>query len=141
MNALVNVHAAINDHAFLTKSGGLLMVLSARGVDYECLDSSQLDQIARRFESAIRIFDENFRLYQYVLKRGSPALPHRTYDNPIVQEAIKNRITYLQGKASRLYSVEIYFAVVYQGWKQANTHHFAEFLKKPMTSLRERLST
>src|SRR5438132_9218874 len=107
MTALVNVHATIDDYTFLTKGGDLLMILSARGVDYECLDPSQLDQIARRFESAIRIFDENFRLYQYLLKRDGPVLPHRAYDNPIVQEAIKNRITYLQAKAGSLYSVEI----------------------------------
>jgi type IV secretion system protein TrbE len=141
MNALVNVHAAIDDHTFLTKSGDLLMILSARGVDYECLDPSQLDQIARRFESAVRIFDENFRLYQYLVKRDSPSIPHRAYDNPVVQEAIKNRIAYLQGKADSLYSVEVYFAVVYHGWKQANAHKLADFLKKPLVNLRERLST
>ena len=44
---------AIDERTFLTKSGDLLMVLSARGVDYECLDPAQLDQIARRFESAL----------------------------------------------------------------------------------------
>ena len=75
MNALVNVHTAIDDYTFLTKSGDLLMVLSARGVDYECLDPAQLDQLARRFESTIRIFDENFRIYQYLLKRDGPSLP------------------------------------------------------------------
>jgi len=48
MNALVSVHSAIDHHTFLTKSGDLLMILSARGVDYDCLDPSQLDQIARR---------------------------------------------------------------------------------------------
>src|SRR5216683_1657507 len=115
MNALVNVHAAIDERTFLTKSGDLLMALSARGVDYECLDPAQLDQIARRFESAMRIFDENYRIYQYLLKRESPALPHRVYDNPVVQQAIDNRIAYLESKSDDLYSLEIYFAVVYQG--------------------------
>ncbi len=66
MNALVNIHSAIDDHTFLTKSGDLLMVTAARAVDYECLDPAQLDQIARRFESAMRIFDENYRIYQYL---------------------------------------------------------------------------
>jgi type IV secretion system protein TrbE len=141
MNALVNIHAAIDEHTFLTKSGDLLIVLSARGVDYECLDPSQLDQVARRFESAIRIFDENFRLYQYLVKRDSPSIPHRAYDNPVVQQAINSRIAYLQGKSDNLYSLDTYFAVLYQGWKPSNARKLAEFLKKPLVSLREMLSS
>ncbi len=141
MNALINIHAAIDEQIFLTKGGDLVMMLAARGVDYECLDPSQLDQIARRFEAAVRVFDENFRLYQYLVKRDGAALPHRTYDNPVVQAAIKNRIAYLQRKANSLYSVETYYAVVYQGWKQANAHKLAEFLTRPLISLREMLSS
>src|SRR5712692_11435649 len=91
LNALVNVHTAVDDHTFLTKSGDLIVMLGVQGVDYECLDASQLEQVARRFESAVRIFDENFRLYQYLVKRDSAPLPHRSYDNPVVQQAVTSR--------------------------------------------------
>lgn len=119
MNALVNIHAAIDEHTFLTKSGSLVVILAVRGVDYECLDASQIDQIARRFESAVRIFDEKFRIYQYTIKRDGPAIPHRRYDNPVIQEAIASRIAYLNEKSQDLYSFEIYFAVVYEGGRTA----------------------
>jgi type IV secretion/conjugal transfer VirB4 family ATPase len=141
MNALVNIHAAIDERTFLTKCGDILLILSARGVDYECLDPSQLDQVARRFESATRIFDENFRLYQYLVKRDSPSIPHRAYHNPVVQQAINSRIAYLQGKSDNLYSLDTYFVVLYQGWKPSNTRKLAEFLKNPLASLRELLSS
>src|SRR5207245_186813 len=94
--------------------------------DYECLDASQIDQIARRFESAVRIFDEKFRIYQYTIKRDGPAIPHRCYENPVVQEAIASRIAYLNEKSQDLYSFEIYFAVVYEGW--TNDKDFPEKL-------------
>jgi type IV secretion system protein TrbE len=60
LNALVSIHTALDEHTFLTKSGDLVMLLGLRGVDAECLDHSQTDQIARRFESALPIFDERF---------------------------------------------------------------------------------
>src|SRR5215475_644630 len=50
LNALIAIHAALDDVTFLTKSGDLVTILAARGADYECLDAPQLDQIARRFE-------------------------------------------------------------------------------------------
>jgi type IV secretion/conjugal transfer VirB4 family ATPase len=143
MNALVGIHAAIDEHTFLTKGGDLLVMLTARGVDYECLDAPQLDQIARRFESSVRIFDESFRLYQYWVKRDHASIPYRTYDNPVVQEAISSRIAYLKEKAGKLYSLETYFAVIYEGWRHTNRlrGHLSELFRNPQASLREWLST
>jgi type IV secretion/conjugal transfer VirB4 family ATPase len=141
-NALVSVHSAIDDHTFLSKGGDLLALLAVRGVDYECLDPVQLDQIARRFESAARIFDENFRLYQYLVKHNSPAIPHSLSENPIVRKAVQNRIAFLQEKAANLYSVEIYFAVAYEGFTQARVRSgFSELIAGPLATLRKTLSS
>src|SRR5207247_8128357 len=93
LNTLVNIHAVVDEHTFMTKSGHLLTVLRTPGVDYECLDPSQLDQIARRYESTIRIFDDRFRLYQHLLKRDHAAIPARAYATPVLQGAISGRIT------------------------------------------------
>jgi hypothetical protein len=51
------------------------------------------------FEAALRIFDERFRVYQYLLKRDQTDIPHREYSNPVVQKAIQNRVAYLQRKS------------------------------------------
>src|SRR6266571_6791666 len=116
MNALVPIHAAIDEYAFLTKGADLMMALAIQGLDYECKDASELDQVARRFEAAMRILGEDCRLYQYLIKRSDPAIPALAYDNPVVQEAVASRIAHLKKKAASLYSLEIYFVIVYEGW-------------------------
>lgn len=143
VNALVNVHAALDEHTFLTKSGDVMAVLAVQGADYECLDAPQIDRIARRFGSALRIFDENFRIYQYLLKRDGAPIPHRHYINPVVQEAVTNRVAYLNTKADSLYSLEIYFAVVYEGRRRAGGLHrkLSEFITRLKAAMCEVLST
>jgi type IV secretion/conjugal transfer VirB4 family ATPase len=139
MNVLVNIHAAIDDHTFLTKSGGLMMMLGVQGADYESLDASQLDQIVRRFQSTLPILDENFRFYQYLVKRDAPPIPHRAYDNPVVQQAVANRMRYLQGKT--LYSLDTTMVVVYEAPRRARglRDGIMTLLKNPVSSLRQRL--
>src|ERR1700680_5085325 len=67
--ALINLYGFIDDQTFLTKSGDLGVVLAVDGVDDECLDARARDRVARRFESALRVFDEHTHLLQYVIKR------------------------------------------------------------------------
>jgi type IV secretory pathway VirB4 component len=70
MSTLINLYGFLDDGVFLTKSGDLGVVLGLRGVDYECLDPAQREAVTRRFEVALRLWDEHTRLYQYVLKRN-----------------------------------------------------------------------
>ena len=119
LNALVNVHAAIDDRTFLTKGGDLVVILKVEGIDAECLDPLRLDQIVRRFGSAMRTFDERFRIYQYLVKRDYGPIPHGDYSDLVVQEAVKSRTAYLEAKG--LYGTEIYFAVVYEGSSRASS--------------------
>ena len=114
-NAQVNLFGFIDDHVFLTKSGDAGVILSVRGVDYECLDSTSVDTLTKRLESAFKIFDEKCRIYQYLFKRNHPPVPYQAYDNPVVNAAIENRIAYLRGKADSLYSLAIYYVIVFDG--------------------------
>src|ERR1700674_3698256 len=75
-NALINLHGFVDDRTFLTKSGDLGVVIAVEGVDDKCLDADQRDAVARRFEAALRVFDDHTRLLQYVIKQ--PRLPGRT---------------------------------------------------------------
>lgn len=56
LNTLVNIHSAVDDRTFLTKSGDLVTFLKVTGADAECLESLEIDQIVRRFGSAVRTF-------------------------------------------------------------------------------------
>ena len=133
----INLFGFIGPHVFLTKSGEVGVVLEVRGVDYECLDGIAIDGFTKRLESALKLFDENHRVYQYLFKRNNEAIPYRLYANPIVNTAIKNRIAYLGSKAETLFSLSVYCVVLYQGFQAAHKLGSAlvEFPKNPRKAL------
>src|SRR5882724_13501717 len=90
-NEMVNLYGFIDGNTFLTKTGALGVILEVRGVDYECLDGVALDQLTKRLESALKLFGEDYRIYQYLFKRNHPAIPYQLYGNPVVDAAIANR--------------------------------------------------
>jgi type IV secretory pathway VirB4 component len=96
LNSLIGIYATLDEHTFLTKAGHVLQVVRVQGVDHECLDHPQLDQIERRFEAAMCIFPTSSRVYQLMMKRDHAELPHQDYSNATVQQAVKNRVAYLQ---------------------------------------------
>jgi len=142
LNALVSIHAALEEPLFLTKGGELVAFLAMLGPDAECLDESQRDAVARRFESAMRTFDENFRIYQYLIKSDQAAIPAESHASPVLQEAVQNRLEYFRTKPSALYSLDAYLAIVYGGWKQADTlrGRFHHLMTEPRRALGDILS-
>jgi type IV secretion system protein TrbE len=111
----INLFGFIGPSVFLTKSGEVGVILEVRGVDYECLDTASIDHFTKRLESAFKLFDENYRVYQYLFKRNNETIPYRLYSSPIVNAAIENRIAYLASKADSLFSLSIYYVLLYQG--------------------------
>ena len=114
----VNLFGFLDDEIFLTKSGDLGVILAVDGVDYECLDTNTIENLTARLTAAFRLFDENCRVYQYLFKRNRESIPFKLYDNPVVNAAIQNRIDYLKSKADSLYSVEICFVVLFEGFRR-----------------------
>jgi len=136
-NELVNLYGFVDDNIFLTKTGALGAILEFRGVDYECLDQATLDQLTKRLESALKLFDENYRLYQYLFKRNGETIPYTLHANPVVSAAIRNRIAYLESKAANLFSLSIYFVVLYEGNSPTDraTNTVGEFVAAPTATL------
>jgi type IV secretion system protein TrbE len=135
----INLFGFIGPQVFLTKSGEVGVILEARGVDFECLDGAAIDGFTKRLESALKLFDENYRLYQYLFKRNNEAIPYKLYANPIVNSAIRNRIAYLGSKADTLFSLSLYFVVLYQGFETSTklAQTLAEFPKNPRKAVRD----
>lgn len=135
----VNLYGFIDQHVFLTKTGDLGVVLEVRGVDYECLDADTLDGLTKRLESAFKLFDENYRVYQYVFKRNNETIPYKLYGNAVVDTAIKNRIAYLASKADTLFSLSVYYVVLFEGFRYTRTlgSTLLEFPKQPAKALGE----
>ena len=112
LNAMVNLFGFLGPEVFLTKSGEVGIVLEVQGVDYECLDAPTVDGLTKRLESALRLFDENYRVYQLLFKRNRQAIPHGFCGKPVVDAAIRERIAYFAEKADALFSLSIYFVVL-----------------------------
>src|SRR5260370_29032834 len=89
LNEQINLYGFIGPHVFLTKSGEGGAILEVRGVDYECLDAASIDGSTKRLESALKLLDENYRVYQYLFNRNNETVPHKLYGDPIVDTAIK----------------------------------------------------
>jgi len=138
-NEQVNLFGFIEDQVFLTKSGDVGVVLEVRGVDYECLEASAIDNLTKRLESAFRIFDERCRVYQYLFKANGEQIPYQTYGSPVVDAAIESRIEFLRGKAGSLYSLRIYFVILFEGfrYKQALVSTLAKLGSEPREAWRE----
>jgi type IV secretion system protein TrbE len=141
-NEQVNLYGFIDSHVFLTKSGEVGVILEVRGVDYECLEDRSIDTLTKRFESALKLFDENYHIYQYLFKRNNQSLPYKLYDNPVVDTAILNRIAYLAQKADTLFSLSIYYVIFFQGFRPTGTlaSTFAEIVKRPREAAQELLA-
>ena len=133
----INLYGFIGPHVFLAKSGEVGVILEVRGVDYECLDDASIDGFTKRLESALKLFDENFRVYQYLFKRNNETIPYKLYDNPIVDTAIKNRIAHLESKADTLFSLSVYYVVLHQGFQTSAKfgNALAELPKNPKKAL------
>jgi type IV secretion/conjugal transfer VirB4 family ATPase len=112
LNAMVNLFGFIGHDVFLTKSGDAGIVLEFDGVDYECLDASAVDALTKRLESALRLFDENYQVYQLLFKRNQQDIPHSFCGKPVVDAAIRDRVAYFREKADTLFSLSIYFVVL-----------------------------
>src|ERR1700675_2242724 len=121
LNSQVNLYGFVSDQVFLTKTGDLGVILEVRGVDYECLDGASIDALTKRLEAALKLFGDDYRVYQYLFKRNNPAIPHKFYGNAVVDAAIENRIAYLRSKSDRLFSLSIYYVVLFEGARDVRT--------------------
>jgi type IV secretion/conjugal transfer VirB4 family ATPase len=142
LNAQLNLFGFLGDQVFLTKTGDLGLVVEVRGVDYECLEGNSIDAFTKRLESALRLFGEDYRIYQYLAKRSDPRIPHKFYGNSVVDAAIRGRIDYLQSKSKSLFSLSIYYVVLLErsSFGRGVSHRLEEIRRHPAHAL-EALST
>jgi type IV secretion system protein VirB4 len=142
ISALIPLYGFVDESVFLTKSGDLGMVLRVGGVDYECLDAAQREAVTKRFEVALRLWDEHTRLAQYVLKRNRLAWPDVSHPHPAVDALLRRRRTFLASKAADLYTVELYLMVLTEATRSPEQwrNDLRRVWRAPGPTLREWLS-
>ncbi len=142
VNSLLALWGFVDDVTFLTKAGHVGMVFRLAGVDYECLDDAGRRAAVHRFEAALRVLDEHCRIYQYLCKRRIDPIEAAVCDDPIVNEAIQQRVAFLNARRDELYEVDLYLVLVYEGIRTRPTSTRLEGLfRNPQQALREWLST
>ncbi len=142
LSALVGPHAWVAEGVFLTKAGDLGCVLHLAGIDYECLDHAARAQAVRRFEAALRVFDDQFRIYQYFAKRRCRTLPHQAAGVAFIDAISSRRLAQLSAEDSDLYEVDTHAVVLHHGWyvRQSWRQQVRRLLSAPTAALRDVLS-
>ncbi len=114
-----SVFSFINDWCFITKNGAVGAVIEVEGIDYECLDQRTLDSTTKRLEAAFKLCGPEFRVYQYLFKSHFQPDPAPAYNNPVVRRAELERTRYFAGKSDEMFSIHIYYLLLYQGTPHA----------------------
>ncbi len=110
----VPVSCFITDRIFATKGGDYGMVLRLQGMDSECLTEERLETVVSALMGAFHLFGDQFRIYQYLVKnRKTPIIRKGSYDSPLVEEAVSDRITFLEENAP-LGAISPYVVVLFE---------------------------
>src|SRR5262249_26358046 len=112
----------------ITKNGAVGTVIEVEGIDYECLDQRTLDSTTKRLEAALRLCGPEFRVYQYLFKSHFQPEPPPAYSNPVVSRAEVERSHYFTRKTEEMFSVHIYYVLLYQGGPNAAKMTFTKAL-------------
>lgn len=141
LNSLLAPWAFVGD-AILTKAGHVGFVYRLAGVDYECLDHPQRRDIVHRFEAALRLLDERYRVYQYLLKRRIDPVASERCRHRFVDEAVQGRAAYLNGRRNELFGLELIVVLMFEAVsaQPKTSTRLAGLWRDPRTAARNWLS-
>ena len=122
------IFSFINDWCFITKTGAVGVVIDVGGIDYECLDQRDLDGATKRLEAAFKLFGPEFRVYQYLFKSHFEPEVERVYADPVVQQAESERARYFAQKSAEMFSIRIFYVLLYQGTSHVTKMTFTKAL-------------
>lgn len=141
VNGLLALWGFADETTFLTKAGHVGVVYRLHGIDYEGLTHAQRSALAHRFEAALRLLNEQCRVYQYLLKRIIDPIVAAPCAQPIAHEAIQRRAAYLNDRRHELYDVSLYLVLMYEPPSGGRTSTRLRRLgRAPREALREWLS-
>jgi type IV secretory pathway VirB4 component len=112
LHSRVNLFGFWDQETFITKTGDPGLVLRVAGADYESLDHAARDHVVKRFEAAVRSFDETIRFYQILVKGNASPVTTSAHPNPLIQSAMEQRTAFLDSRADQLFRLEIYFVLI-----------------------------
>ena len=114
LNSLIGVWGFVDDTTFLTKAGHVGVAYCVAGLDVERLTHPQRAALVHQFAAALRPLDDQYRVYQYLIKRTIEPIRPAQCANSIVREAIEQRAAFLNDRRSGLYELSLYLVVLYE---------------------------
>jgi type IV secretion/conjugal transfer VirB4 family ATPase len=114
LNTQLAVWGFVDDRTFLTKAGHVGVAFRLKGVDYEGQTHAQRRTLVHRFEAALRLLDERYRVYEYAIKRTADPIVSAPCAQPVANEAIQRRTTYLNERQADLYDLTAYLVLLYE---------------------------
>ncbi|MGH9159772.1 MAG: VirB4 family type IV secretion system protein [Vicinamibacteraceae bacterium] len=142
VNELLAVWGFVDDGTFLTKSGSLGVVYRLRGIDADGLTYAQRRSFAHHMEAALRLLDERYRLYEYLIKRNVDTFTTPHASDPIAQEALARRAAYLNNRRSDLYELSLFLVLLHEPpVRSTASTRLRGFWSHPRDALRAWLST
>jgi type IV secretion/conjugal transfer VirB4 family ATPase len=112
-HSLLGPHCFLDEQVFLTKANQIGVILSVEGIDHECVTDERLEYISRRVRAAWRGFDENFRIYQYVVKQDhEPMEPSGDFPNTATWKTAEDRRQFLEER--NLFSIRIFYVILFE---------------------------
>jgi type IV secretion/conjugal transfer VirB4 family ATPase len=141
VNGLLALWGFVDETTFLTKAGHVGVVYRLQGIDYEGLTHAQRNAVVHRFEAALRLLNEQCRVYQYLLKSVVEPIVAAPCSQPVAHEAIQRRAAYLNERRHALYDLALYLVLLYEPASVARTSTKLRRLgRAPREVLREWLS-
>ena len=140
VNTQIALWGFVDEHTFLTKAGHVGLVYRLRGRDAEGLTHDQRRAFCHQMEAALRLLDDRWRLYQYVLKTEARSFVAPTCSRPVAQEALARRADFLNARRAGLFTIDHYLVLVYEPVATASTRSTVAALRAPREALRNWLS-
>jgi len=99
--SIVPIARFVSENIFALKGGGYGCLFRLSGVDQEGLTDQELESHLRMIEGSLRGLPEGAALYQYTRVRAGFPLPRQaTYQNPVTQVFVEERIRFLESSAA-----------------------------------------
>lgn len=141
INSLIALWGFLDDSTFVTKTGSVGVVFQMKGPDAEALTHEQRQRVTHQFEAGLRLVDEKTRVYQYLLKRHVGVFAVTDCSRAVAQETFQRRADYLNGRREQLFQVDQYLVLLSDQTGIGRLHRsLRQFLRQPLTAIREQLS-
>lgn len=141
INSLIALWGFVDDHTFVTKAGDVGLAFEMRGPDAEALTPEHRQRHTHQFESALRLLNENVRVYQYLVKTRAPLFEPPDCAQGVARESFRRRAAYLNERRSELFHTRQFLVLVLEntGARQ-HDRSFRSFLRGPIAASRTWLS-